>query len=119
MDMNITTLPGERLVTLADGTMRLTMRNGTMRDFTPEEWEEFRADFNENLQASELIDCVIDTLKGRDLVSTNEMIDALLDIRNRAVRTEEGSKNLARLWMEASGLSQHSDEESEESVDTI
>lgn len=119
MDMNITTLPGERLVTLADGTLRLTMRNGTMQDFTPEEWEEFRADFNEHMEASQFVDCVIDSLTGRDLVSTSEMIDALLDIRNRVARTEAGAKNAVRMWMEATGLSQHSDEESEESIDTI
>ena len=101
--MNITTLPGEQLVTLADGTLRLTMRNGDMRDFTPDEWEEFRIDFNENLPASELIDCVIDTLKGRGLVSTSEMIDALLDVRNRAVRTEDGLKNAVRMWTQGLG----------------
>ena len=96
--MNITTLPGEQLVTLADGTLRLTMRNGVIQLFSPEEWEEYRADFNENMRASELIDCVIDTLKGRDLVSTSEMIDLLLDIRNLAANTETALKNTVSMW---------------------
>jgi len=96
--VNITTLPGEQLVTLADGTLRLTMRNGVIQFFSPEEWEEYRADFNENMKASQLIECVIDTLKGRDLVSTSEMIDLLLDILNLTANTETALKNAVSMW---------------------
>lgn len=86
-------LPGESIATLPNGNILLTMRNGNTHEFTPSEWNEHNEEFMDDLPVSEMIDLLLNEIKGRQTVQTSEMIDGLLDLRQRAVRMEQGFKN--------------------------
>lgn len=86
-------LPGESVATLPNGNILLTMRNGNSHEFSPEEWEEHQADFHENLEVTAMIDMMLESIKHRQTVQVSEMIDGLLDLRQRAASVEQGFKN--------------------------
>lgn len=91
-------LPGEALYALPNGQVRLIARNGTAADFTVSEWEDYITEYNENMRMTDRIDILLDTLRGRDIVPTSEVVDALLDLRLHAVDDHQGRLNIVRAY---------------------
>lgn len=94
-------LPGESVATLPNGNIVLTMRNGTTQEFTPDEWADYNAEFMSNLSTVDMVLMLMDSIRLRDIVPTSEVIDALLDIRQRAIEQERGAHEMSRLWSRA------------------
>lgn len=94
-------LPGESVANLPNGNVVLTMRNGTTKEFTPDEWADFNDDFMSNLSTGDMVLMLMDSIRLRDIVPTSEMIDALLDIHKRALEQERGAHEMSRLWSRA------------------
>lgn len=98
-------LPGEALYALPNGQVRLIARNGTANDFTVSEWEDYITEYNENLSLVDRIDFLLDSLRGRDIVPTSEVIDSLLDMRVRAQEDYEARKRVVVDYLHAIGVS--------------
>lgn len=95
--VNFTTHPGETVNTKEDGTVVLNMRNGNAHTFSKEEWKEHCDSYE--MDVHDMVDCVINEIKDREIVSTSEMIDYLLDIRKRGESIHTAAKQAVTLMM--------------------
>lgn len=88
--------PGEEVKERLDGSVLLRMRSGEEIVFTKEEWEEHLSEYE--MDVPDMVDYVINEIKGREIVAVPEMIDYLLDIRVRAEATQKALKGAIKLW---------------------
>lgn len=91
-------LPGESMTRLDDGTVVLTCRNGTTHTFAEEEWEEYNADFMDNLRTSDALELCLAKVSNRSLISGAEVVDMLLDLSTKVLNDQRVNAELVALW---------------------